>query len=85
MAVSFSTMSTETTTAWIGDATAWNVTQLFDNSTAVNHGHSGANAILAEDTIKIIYLVIGQCRPHEETLSLCLSVCLSEHLSVSIL
>jgi len=59
-------MSSEsgTTVGWLGNASTSNLTDLFDNGTALGNetlaGRGGANAILAADTIKIIYLVIGQ-------------------------
>ena len=71
-------MSSETTVGWTsGDASmsSWNVTDLHagllennsstvsvstDNRTLTAGG--SANAILAEETIKIIYLVIGELR-----------------------
>ena len=58
------TMSSETTTGWGVDATTSNMTDLFDNATSFTNvtqapGGGGANTILAEETIKIIYLIIG--------------------------
>jgi len=57
-------MSSETTAGWTGDVTTSNLTDLLDNSTAADNKTLGAggqaNAILAEDTIKIIYLIIGE-------------------------
>ena len=57
------TMSQETTADWSGDATTSNLSDLFDNGTTHNNGTltngGGATAILAEETIKIIYLIIG--------------------------
>jgi len=57
-------MSSETTTGWGVDATTSNLTDLFDNGTSFANitqapGGGGANTILAEETIKIIYLIIG--------------------------
>jgi len=57
-------MSSETTAGWTWSddvsSTSWN-----ENSTASTNNRTltvggSANAILAEETIKIIYLVIGQ-------------------------
>jgi len=52
-------MTSETTSSWNGDVTTLN----FENETSLNNVTQtvvgGANTILAEETIKIIYLVIG--------------------------
>lgn len=58
-------MSPETTAGWSDDVTTSNVTDSFDNGTALLNNvtqaqSGGANTILAAETIKIIYLVIGQ-------------------------
>ena len=54
-------MSSEKTTSWMVDVTTTNLTEngtSQGNKTLTVGGE--ANAILAEETIKIIYLVIGE-------------------------
>jgi len=65
-------MSTETTAGWAGDLTTSNVDNVtaIDNKTLTLGGE--ANAILAEDAIKIVYLVIGKFSAHR-----CLILCKS--------
>jgi len=60
-------MSQDTTTTvgdWVGDNTTSGFTNLLDNATLNGNDtqtlSGGANTILAEETIKIIYLIIGQ-------------------------
>jgi len=59
-------MSSEMTSQWVDDVTTSNVSDLFDNGTwsldneTLTGDGADANTILAADTIKIIYLVIGQ-------------------------
>ena len=56
------TMSPETTAGWSGDVTTLNFTDLYENDTVngTEIPNGEANAIVADNTVKIIYLVIGQ-------------------------